>query len=239
MTVNTATPSLSRTATWRHAFDRTVKPVYTFLRDAAMGLIEWRYGIRTRDRIRIHALGLGGDNERKDHVPSNWTVLPRILKKEDVGPRDVFIDFGSGLGRIVFQAAARYPFQRVVGVELSPQLNEAARINMEKSRPRLLCKDVELITVDVLAYAIPDDVSVAYFGNPFTGRIFREVIERLLSSVDRRPRRLRLIYFNPVEHEYLMATGRMRLVRRLRGFRPTAEWSRSNAAYMYEVVPRA
>jgi hypothetical protein len=93
---------------------------------------------------------------------------------------------------------------------------------------------VELVTADATDYRLPDDVTVAYFANPFTGDIFRTVIEQLLESLDRRPRRLRLIYRNPVEHDYLMSTGRFRPVRRLRGWRPTEEWSVSNSTRMYE-----
>lgn len=222
----------------RAIFDNAVKPIFVLLRESVVGVIEWRYGIRTRGLIQIRTLGLGDDENRKDYKPSGWTTLYRILKKREVGPKDVFIDFGSGLGRIVFQAATRYPFQRVVGVELAEQLNGVAKANIERNRHRLCCKDIQLITSDVLDYEIPDDVSVAYFGNPFTGTIFKTVVQRLLSSVDRNPRPLRVIYFNPVEHAFLMATGRVRLIRQLRGFRPTPEWSRSNSTHMYQVLPR-
>jgi hypothetical protein len=160
-------------------------------------------------------------------------VLRRVLPRREVGADDVFIDIGSGMGRVVFQAAG-YPFKRVIGVELSEELNRVARANIENNRDRLFCRDVELVTADATDYRLPDDVTVAYFANPFTGDIFRTVIEQLLESLDRRPRRLRLIYRNPVEHDYLMSTGRFRPVRRLRGWRPTEEWSVSNSTRMYE-----
>ena len=53
-------------------------------------------------------------------------------------------------------------------------------------------------------YEVPDDVTVAFFDNPFVGRIFATVVDRLIASVDQAPRRLRIIYFNPVEHERVM-----------------------------------
>jgi hypothetical protein len=61
--------------------------------------------------------------------------------------------------------------------------------------------DVQLVSSDALAYEIPDDVTVAYFHNPFQGEILTTVIDRLLESFDRRPRSLRVIYENPVEAE--------------------------------------
>jgi len=124
------------------------------------------------------------------------------------------------------------------GVELSEQLNEVAQRNLERNRARLRCRSFELVAADVLEYEIPDDVTVAFFANPFRGATFATVIERLLESLDRHPRRLRLIYRNPVEHEHLMATGRFRPIKRLRGMRPTAAWSRSNSTVMYLALPR-
>ncbi len=222
--------------TARALFDRLVKPAYVRARDAVNGVLERRHHITTMGTIQLEDLGVGGKG-RNHYQPSEWMVLRRILPRQEVGADDVFIDVGSGMGRVVFQAAG-YPFRRVIGVELSEELNQVARSNIQNNRGRLLCQDVELVTADATDYELPDDVTVAYFANPFTGEIFRTVIEQLLASVDRQPRRLRLVYRNPVEHDYLMSTGRFRPVRRLRGFRPTREWSVSNSTRMYEVTAR-
>lgn len=219
----------------RPIFDKTIRPVFLILRGMVSRGIERRHGIETSRNVGIDALGFD-PHERRGHKPSEWTVLPRILRKREVASDDVFIDFGSGLGRVVFQAAAGYPFRRVIGVELSEQLNNVARRNVAKNLHRLRCQDVTLVAGDVLDYEIPDDVTVAFFANPFTGTVFATVLARLLASVDRKPRQLRIIYRNPVEHEMLLSTGRVRPVRRLRGFRPTADWSRSNSTRMYVVT---
>jgi hypothetical protein len=150
----------------------------------------------------------------------------------------VFVDFGSGMGRVVFQAALWYPFRQVIGVELSARLHEIAEDNIARNRSRLRCRDVDLVRADVLDYPVPDDVTVAFFDNPFTGHIFAAVLDRLLGSVDRAPRTVTIVYFNPVEHERLLATGRVRLVRQVRGLRPGREWARSNATYVYTLTPQ-
>jgi SAM-dependent methyltransferase len=218
-------------------FGRFVRPVFVGTRDSVNRLLERLNIINTMGSIPLEELGIEGEG-RSHYKPSEWTVLRRILPKREVGPDDVFVDFGSGLGRVVFQAA-RYPFRRVVGVELSEQLNAVARDNIEHNRHRLLCQDVELVTADATSFEVPDDMTVAFFANPFTGPTFHSVARGLLDSVDRRPRRLRVIYRNPVEHDYLMATGRFRPIRRLRGMRPSREWSDSNSTRMYDVIPRA
>jgi hypothetical protein len=219
---------------WRLLY-RTLRPAYVFFRDAGGRYLERRYGIETMRVIPLDELGLDAP-DRVYYRPTEWSTLPRILRRRDVGPDDVFVDFGSGLGRVVFQAALRYPFKRVVGVELSEELNRVAHGNVEHNRARLRCQQVELVTSDVLEFPIPDDMTVAFFANPFQGALFATVIDRLLVSLDRRPRRLRLIYRNPVEHASLMATGRFRPVRRLRGLRPTPEWSRAYSTVMYEAT---
>lgn len=218
----------------RRAFNVTVKPVYVGVRGlVGRGLDRW-YGIRTSGEVQLADLGLAAD-DRNRYKATEWWTLRRVLPPREIADHDVFIDFGSGLGRVVYQAA-RYPFRRVVGVELSEDLNEVARGNIDRNRHRLRCQDVEIVTADALEYRVPDDVTVAFFANPFTGSVFATVIEHLLASVDRRPRRLRLIYRCPMEHEFLMSTGRFRLVRVVRGWRPGKEWSRSNATWMYEVT---
>jgi hypothetical protein len=213
-------------------FARTLRPALATARDTADLVLERRHRIHTHGVVRlpVHVEG------RLDYKPAPWWTLARALRGGTVGPDDVFIDFGAGKGRVMF-LAARYPFKRVIGVELSPELCAVARDNIERVRERLRCPAVEIVTSEVLDYRIPDDVTVAFLYNPFRGDVFETVVQRLVASVDRRPRRLRLIYHNPAEHELLMRTGRFRLVRRVRGMRPTAAWSRENATYVYEVIP--
>ena len=145
----------------------------------------------------------------------------------------MFIDYGSGMGRIVYEAAARYPFKRVIGLELSDKLNEIARSNLDRNSSRLRCSNVEIVTGDALEYDPPSDVTVAWFYNPFTGATLETAVQKLLDAASGP---LRLIYFNPVEHDLLMATGRLRVTKRLRGWRPEKAWSRSNTTIMYESV---
>jgi precorrin-6B methylase 2 len=145
----------------------------------------------------------------------------------------VFIDYGSGMGRVLYEAAARYPFKRVIGLELSDELNEIARANLDRNSARLRCSNVEIVTGDALEYDPPSDVTVAWFYNPFTGATLEQALHKLLDTASGP---LRIIYGNPIEHEMLMATGRLTVKTRLRGWRPGKAWSRSNATIMYERV---
>ncbi len=197
-------------------------------------LFERRLRVRTDGWIELSELGLPSEH-RVHYQPSPWLTLPRALRRSEVTSEDVFIDFGCGMGRMVLEAALLYPFARVIGVELSSQLAAVAERNVERNRRRLAARQVEVVVSDVLDYRMPDDVTVAFFYNPFGGPIFEHVIRELLASVDRAPRRLRLIYQNPVEERMLLATGR---IRRLGSGRSFLRRGRVQSAIaFYEVGP--
>jgi SAM-dependent methyltransferase len=166
----------------------------------------------TADAVSLDSLGI----ERPDSVryaASPWWILRWLLPQSAVRPSDVFVEFGCGKGRVVLDAARRYPFKRVVGVELSPCLSDVARGLVERERGRLRCGDVRIETVDAAAYSIPDDMTLAYLYNPFNGATFERVCANIVASLDRAPRTLRVIYLHPADHATLVDTGRFRLVR--------------------------
>jgi SAM-dependent methyltransferase len=165
------------------------------------------------------------------YEPMPWLSLRSALRRHKVSGEDVFIDLGCGKGRAVLQAA-RYPFKRVIGVELDPELTEVARANVEANLPRLKCREIELTTADLTEYTLPDDVTLAYCFNSVTGEPFGSLLSELLRSVDRRPRRLVLIYLNPKEHERVVGTGRARPL----GDYPQG-WLRRYPMRVYELLP--
>jgi hypothetical protein len=112
---------------------------------------------------------------------------------------DVFVDYGSGMGRVLVAAATR-PFRRVIGVEISPVLNAIAAENIGRARKRLKCRNIELVTSDVTDYTLPDDVTVCFLFNPFRGLILRTAFGEMRRSVDAVPRPLTVLYYNPPQH---------------------------------------
>lgn len=178
-----------------------------------------RGGTDTIEPVSKEELGLGSGMH--PYQASGRSALRRGLRGYEVGPSDVFLDLGSGKGRVLF-LAARHPFKRVIGVEISEELNEVARANLDRSTGRLKCRDVEIVTADITRYEVPDDVTVVFLGNPLDGPLFREMLGRLLESLDRRPRRMRLLYWHgaAAERSHLESTGRFTLVRVSRFLRP-------------------
>jgi SAM-dependent methyltransferase len=179
---------------------------------------------RIADRIFDPGLRTGGRALEREHleagrfgyIASAWRTLPRALRYIGVSPDDVFIDFGCGKGRVVHQAAKR-PFRKVVGVEVSPALAEVAREVLEAKKRRHRCRDVEIVVADAAEYRVPDDLTIAYFFHPFSGEIFDTVLAHIVESIDRNPRRVSLVYAFPRAADQVEATGRFRLAKQMRG----------------------
>jgi hypothetical protein len=170
--------------------------------------VEAWLGVRTGESIDLEDAGAAARN-RVWHAASDWIPIRRSLAALRVGPSDVFLDYGSGLGRGLVVARG-LPFSRVIGVEVSQQLAARARTNLERQAHGVRCRQAEVVVADAALWEVPDDVTVVYMYCPFTGPIFASATRRLLASVDRCGRRVRLVYNNPFEHNFLLQTGRFR-----------------------------
>src|SRR5262249_27445537 len=81
----------------------------------------------------VAALGATGEHvaQSAGYEPIQLPVFKAIMRAVRLDPRDyLFIDFGSGKGRALV-LAARYGFERVIGVEFAPSLHEIAARNIE------------------------------------------------------------------------------------------------------------
>jgi SAM-dependent methyltransferase len=185
-------------------------------------------GLNTsRDTFRLAPDGKGGMIQVAG--PSPWHILPRALRKVGACDQDVFVDFGCGTGRVVHQAAKR-PLKRVIGVEVVPAVADRARSLVAAQRHRYRCHSVEIVTCDVARFRVPDELTIAYLGQVqgFSREVLDDVLRNLIESIDRRPRRVRLIFYWPRYFNgtlpaapVLYATGRFRLLPDL-SFRDTA-----------------
>ena len=153
---------------------------------------EWKLGIATTGFISSEALGYGRP-DCHHYEACCYGSISRIMKALDVQKgQDVFVDFGSGKGRVLI-FAAMHRFRRVIGIDRSTALNDIARHNVQRARKWMACQDVEVVTSDAAAYALPDDATVMFFAYPFGGEILREVLANIEASLRRAPRRLLLI----------------------------------------------
>lgn len=161
-----------------------------------------------RGQIRTARIAAPADAGEALYAPSAWWLITRTFKHVRLRQHDVFLDLGSGRGRVVCHVARRYPVQRVIGVEVSTALVQVARANAAAVASRLRAPVVDVVLCDAATYQIPDDVTHIYMYNPFTGRTFDQVIANIIDSLDRRMRPMTLIYVNPRLDDVVVRTGR-------------------------------
>jgi SAM-dependent methyltransferase len=90
-----------------------------------------------------------------------------------------FVDVGCGKGRALL-VAARRPFERVVGVELNPDLIAIARTNIAKADPHTLrCLDIEIVEAEASTFEMPPGDLVVYMYNPFDDVILAPVVDKI------------------------------------------------------------
>jgi hypothetical protein len=198
--------------------------------------IEHVVGVSTRDAVSMDELGLYA-GERVWYEPTAWAPLLFALRSLRVSAHDVLLEYGAGKGRVL-TIARMFPFRRVIGLEASPELAAQAESNLKRARTPRRCRDVVVEVADAARWPVPRDVSVVYMYCPFTGNMFRRAIDILLESVDAAPRPVRLVYNNPYEHNFLLATGRFRPLAVIPAMSPAPlSWYSTRLLDGYATVP--
>jgi hypothetical protein len=95
----------------------------------------------------------------------------------------------------VVLVASEFPFRRVIGVELSPQLCGVAARNVERFRSRRRrCRALEIQQADATTWPLPDGDLVLHFYHPFGADVLRRFLAHVSASLDASPRRILLLY---------------------------------------------
>jgi SAM-dependent methyltransferase len=156
------------------------------------------YGVDTAATVSVSALGAHGRNVQ--HAVEYQAILPEafaeVMKQLPIDfGQSVFIDFGSGKGRALL-LASEFPFEKIVGVEFSPQLHGIAEANCRKYRSATQkCKTIELLCIDAVEYDIPPKPAVFYFYNPFHEEVMTQIAGKVDRSLRELPRKVFVVYF--------------------------------------------
>jgi SAM-dependent methyltransferase len=161
--------------------------------------IERRSGADTAGLIPIETL-VEDWRGCHDYFPTPYAELETVLRSLGPGPDDVFVDIGSGKGRAL-AIAARFPFARIVGVEISPELCESARALVARAGGGFQCRDIEIVEADAGGFEIPADATILYLYNPFHGPRLESLFDAIAASLEAHPRRLTILYNNPAHFE--------------------------------------
>jgi hypothetical protein len=146
-------------------------------------------------------------------------LFHRILQTLPVQPDDfTFIDLGSGKGRTLLMASD-YPFHRIIGVELLPELNQIAQRNVAAYfSERQRCFKIESFADDAKKFEFPDEPLVLYLFNPFPGYVLQTVLNNLRESFKAQPREIYVIYHNLVHEDVFRSQSWLKELHRTHQF---------------------
>lgn len=170
---------------------------------------EKKYGIDTIkiSRLRDEII----DSENLSHASiyqaSNYYLVEKafeFLKKEKVN--HALVDFGCGRGRILV-VAAYYGFKTITGIDFSTMLCIEAEANVEKVSKLFPETKFDVICADAALYQIQDYQNCFFFFNPFDEIVLLKVAKNILASLKEFPRKIYVIYLNPVHKEIFLSAG--------------------------------
>lgn len=180
----------------------TLRMIHAYADDA---LFDLRYGLRTDRWVDLNDLEVVGDN-KKDGIPyqpMKVLVFRDALKSFKIPSDGVFVDYGSGKGRVIFLSIL-YGFRRAVGVEFAQDLCNQAEHNTERFRKRTGKQfETQIVNIDATFYPVKDDDCVFFFYHPFESKVLEQVLSNIRSSLQSKPRLIHILYAHPVHRKVL------------------------------------
>lgn len=157
----------------------------------------------------------GRDDTNSNYVnypyePTPYVVLERLANSGYITKKDKIIDYGSGKGRVDFYLSA-YTKAYMYGIEYDERLYNASLVNKCNA---LKSSKVEFFHVNASIYNVCDDVTGAYFFNPFSIKVLNDVIKKLKESIIRNNRTIKLFFYYPSNKyiDYLSTINEISLI---------------------------
>ena len=135
------------------------------------------------------------------YADSGGLAFDKILAHFNITPDDAIVDFGCGKGGILI-SLSKYPFSKITGVEIAPDLVVIAKANIHK----LNIKNVDIVCCDAAEFKELARYNFFYLFDPFPCNVIQDVINNIENSIRNRPRKVTIIYLNPSCHDIIEAS---------------------------------
>ncbi len=202
-----------------------VSALAEFVRDSTPERVRQRYGDAEYDwdhRVNTTSAAVGWRDRLLGIFHSPYQPTDAVLFHEMIAALSgqagfdfrefSFIDLGSGKGRTLLMASD-YPFRRIVGVELLPALHHATLDNLTKyQNESQKCFAIESICADATAFSFLVQPIVLFLFNPFPESGLRSVVANLERSLRERPRKIYVLYHNPLLEQVLAESGAVKKI---------------------------
>lgn len=159
---------------------------------------------RDRDILYEQLLGIRTELEQTDYAggdyfafqSTGYSSLEKIFDALHITEYDTLVDFGCGLGRVLFFVSHRYRC-RVTGVEYEPELFEQLKDNEAYYHVRFGGQREKFTLLNMRAedYRVGQEDNYFYLFNPFAKEILITIIRNILASVEEHPRKIYIIFY--------------------------------------------
>ncbi len=177
---------------------------------------EKKYDINTTGADELYKLEkLGIDTSHATiYMPVSYALLEEIFKQlNSRKPQTTnnkqqthFLDIGCGKGRALC-VAAHQGFKKVTGIDFAKALCDTAKENLDLTKQKIPALEYKIINNDAFYFEIPDDVDCIFFFNPFDEIIMSGVVNNILKSLQNNPRKINIIYVNPLHKDLFLKAG--------------------------------
>ena len=137
------------------------------------------------------------------YMPASYDLLEHIFEKFNPATFNHFVDIGCGKGRILC-VAATLGAKKISGIDLSKEFCEVAKENLSTTKKTYPAFQYKVYNNDAFYFDIDDDVDCIFMFNPFDETIMSGVLENIEISLENKPRKITIIYVNPLEKHLLL-----------------------------------
>ncbi len=191
------------------AYNWNVKIASTIILQEIKG--EKKYGIQTTGADELKSLDKNGIDisHATIYMPVSYALLTEVfeqLNHESHKPLKHFLDFGCGKGRALC-VAAHSGFKKVTGIDFSKALCDEAKKNLQITHKQFPLLEFSVVNNDAFYYEIPVDADCIFLFNPFDEVIMSGVVNNIRHSLKSYPRKISIVYVNPLHKELFINTG--------------------------------
>lgn len=170
--------------------------VSSALRSAKARLWDWWHDVQTTGDVDLSRLRIFSPNRSCGvlYQPTAPGTARNLLSRLQLDYAEyIFIDFGSGKGRVVV-IASEFPFKAVIGVEFAEELHRIATDNVRKyRRATVRCSNVRCLLMDAADFVFPATPLVLFFFNPFDRSVMSALMRKLQRTWTECPRDIWII----------------------------------------------
>ena len=141
------------------------------------------------------------------YEPTPYKVLERLANSGYIRKKELLVDYGCGKGRVEFFLAYQVKAQ-VVGIEYDENMYNKALENLSNISNNGY---VSFTLKNAVDYAFPVEAKHAYFFNPFSVELLKQVMVNIQNSFYDAPREIYLYFYYPSDEyiSYLMSVDEL------------------------------